>query len=262
MPVDSPTHFASDTQQLGDSPVSPGILSRNSVFGGYPGVDCSVTQHFDSNSEQYKTKIAVLRIYRAFDLPPLRVRQSLYEAFFERCWTWMPVVDCDILQDSSKAPSILLQQAMLLAGSRVQKIPKEYGSPEDFYQRTKALLDTQYEPDVLSALAALCMIQWYNPAAPTDISAHSSKFWVTYAVGLAQQLGLHRRSEKPVEREGLRRRIWWCLYVSYQNHYSCSFKIRPTIVNIGAEMLLFRPRIAWSQQVTADPGLSVTRTVP
>jgi hypothetical protein len=215
---DTPTAWASDDQRPCESPTSPGILSRSTVFGDYPGVDCSTAHTVESGSELSKIQMSVLRLYGAFELPSAPVRRSLCEAFFERCWTWMPVVDFDVLQESpSRPPSILIQQAMLLAGSQMRKGTTEYTSREDFYQRTKALLDIGFEKDVLLTLATLCMVQWWNPAAPTDISTNTSRFWVTYGIGLAQQLGLHRKAERPVEREGLRRRIWWTLYVSCNN---------------------------------------------
>jgi hypothetical protein len=211
---DSPV--PSDQQHANESATSPGILSRNSIFGNHPGVDKPTANIVESESELAKIKMGVLRLYGAFNLPPAPVRQSLCEAFFEKCWTWMPVVDFDVLQESPlKSPSILIQQAILLAGSQMSKGSMDYKSREEFYQRTKALLDTGFEKDVLLTLATLCMIQWWNPVAPTRISTNTSRFWVTYGIGLAQQLGLNREPESPVERKGLRRRIWWTLYVSY-----------------------------------------------
>jgi hypothetical protein len=212
-----------DNQRCCESPSSPGILSRNSVFGDYPGVDCPETSSRSSGSKQFKITMSVLRLYHAFDLPTPPVRQSLCEAFFENCWTWMPVVDLDVLHEyPSKQPSILIQQAMLLAGSRTRKVVSEDAAPEDFYLKTKALLDTKFEKDLLLTLAALCMVQWWNPAAPTNVSIHTSRFWVTYGIGLAQQLGLHHKPDRRIERDGLRRRIWWTLYVCRRTKAFCS----------------------------------------
>jgi Fungal specific transcription factor domain len=125
------------------------------------------------------------------------------------------VVDPDVLAAApSKSPSLLLLQALFLAGSQMRKGTSYYASSEDYYTRTKALLDTAAERSPVVALAALCIIQWWNPSAPTDISTNTSRFWVTYGIGLAQQVGLHRKSKNPGNDEGLRRRIWWTLYVS------------------------------------------------
>jgi hypothetical protein len=35
----------------------------------------------------------------------------------------------------------------------------------------------------LNILAALCLVQWYTPSAPKDISTDVPRFWNTYAVG-------------------------------------------------------------------------------
>src|ERR1700709_1097464 len=66
---DTPTEWASDDQRPCESPTSPGILSRSSVFGDYPGVDCSTAHSIESGSELFKTQMSVLRLYGAFDLP-------------------------------------------------------------------------------------------------------------------------------------------------------------------------------------------------
>jgi len=40
-----------------------------------------------------ETKWKVLELYGAIEFPPVLVCQSLIEAYFGHCWTWMPVVD-------------------------------------------------------------------------------------------------------------------------------------------------------------------------
>jgi hypothetical protein len=217
MSADVSTVSLPDGQWPHDDPRTPSILSRSAILADYPGIDHSNNASISYESALSETTVKVLHMYRAFDLPPIPVRQSLTEAFFEKCWTWMPVVELENLHSyPAKPSSILLQQAIFLAGSQMRRGSSEYASSADYYQRTKALLDVGFEKDVLVTLAAICIIQWWNPAAPTNVSTNTSRFWVTYGIGLAQQLGLHRKTDKPSEQEGLRRRIWWTLYVSHQ----------------------------------------------
>lgn len=83
-----------------------------------------------------ETKWKVLELYRAVEFPPVLVCQSLIEAYFDHCWTWMPVMDPSVRDTASttflinptsrKPRSLLLMNAMILAGSRMRKGTKQY----------------------------------------------------------------------------------------------------------------------------------------
>lgn len=193
---------------------SQSFVNRTAILPDcVPGLDASPT---DSTSGPPGNNLSpvdmqVLKLRKAFDLPPLSLRQSLVEAFFERCWTWMPVVDPDTFHQGQ--PSFLLLQAVCLAGSQMRLSSSNFATSAEYLSRAKALLDTNYEKDPLKVLAALCMVQWWNGTAPNIVSTTTSRFWVTYAISVAQQLGLHRKPKPGLKDVGLRKRIWWTIYV-------------------------------------------------
>jgi hypothetical protein len=158
-----------------------------------------------------EVELKVLELYHAFDLPPYSVRQSLVDAFLDHCWTWMPVIDRDASMLESQ--SYLLQQALFLAGSQMRINGARFASPVDYLRRFKALLDTNYEKDPITLVAALCIIQWWNPSGPNVVSTMNSRFWTYYAVNIAQQIGLHRKAPEGTPLIQLRKRLWWTLYV-------------------------------------------------
>ena len=193
------------------------FLSRSATIGEeFANVDHS---HNDRRSQSYHTPaldLEILRISGAFDLPRFALRQSLLEAFCEKCYTWSPVTD---LLEPSGVPqsgqvSLLVLQALLLAGSAVRPgvCPKE--DVDLYYGRARTLITSRYERNPLNIVAALCLLQWHSPTAPTHISTDTPRFWTTYGVGLAQQMGLHHQPAKDDPMYKLRRRIWWTLYVS------------------------------------------------
>jgi hypothetical protein len=108
------------------------------------GPDFSINERLAQNYVVKPTKYAaldnmVLEQQQAFELPPRLIRNSLIDSFYKNCSTWMPVVDPVELEETPEwKPSILLRQAVFLAGSRMCFSPLEYTSCEDLYRRTKA----------------------------------------------------------------------------------------------------------------------------
>jgi hypothetical protein len=134
------------------------------------------------------------------------------DAFWAKCYPWTPVVERSWLDDPNpNNVSLLLQHAMLLAGSRVSAPLPNYPS-EDFYKRARVLFWMGAEENPTITLAAACLLHWWNPEGPEQVSLDTSSFWLRICVGLAFQLGLHR---EPTGKQdaGLRRRIWWSLVV-------------------------------------------------
>jgi hypothetical protein len=108
------------------------------------GPDFSINERLAQNYVVKPTKYAaldnmVLEQQQAFELLPRLIRNSLIDSFYKNCSTWMPVVDPVELEETPEwKPSILLRQAVFLAGSRMCFSPLEYTSCEDLYRRTKA----------------------------------------------------------------------------------------------------------------------------
>jgi hypothetical protein len=169
------------------------------------------------NAGQSETEVKTLQLYGSFDMPLRAARQSLIDIYMERCYPWTPILSIGDLDPArTQPPSLLLQQAVFLAASRVSAAPgvTAYASSEQFYQRAKALFWTGHEKNPLVAIAATIMLHWYNPDGPEHISYDTSTFWMQIAVGLARQVGLHREPRDPRTEEGMhRRRLWWSLVV-------------------------------------------------
>jgi hypothetical protein len=159
-----------------------------------------------------ETDIEILRIQRVIELPPRAIRESLMDAFWTRCYPWTPVVERSWITDRSPGQvSLLLQHAMLLAGSRVSTPLAKHPS-EDFYKKARVLFWMGAEEDPIITIAAACLLHWWNPQGPERISLDTSSFWLRVCIGLAYQVGLHREpTGKPDA--GLRKRIWWSLVV-------------------------------------------------
>ncbi|KAK5316814.1 hypothetical protein LTR93_009126 [Exophiala xenobiotica] len=213
------------------------FLSRSAILGeDFPELDHT---HPDRQAQEFKVSEAdlkVLQIHGVFDLPRLAVRQCLFEAVMEFCWTWMPVLDVDGISSerdsavSTKATSILLLQSLMLAGSYMTG-GKHTSTPlPSHYRRVKAIVDSGVERNPFKLLAAACLMQWCAPSAPKDISMDTPRFWNMYAISLAQQMGLHRKDLRPGKNEGLKKRIWWTLYA--RDSLSASAHGRPRLINI------------------------------
>jgi hypothetical protein len=214
-------------------------LSRSAILGDdFPGLDHS---HANGTTQEHSltpSDLEVLKIYDAFHLPDLPIRQSLLEAFVEYAWTWMPVLDLSVLgrTGAAEGSSLLLLQAVLLVGMLMR--PEVFDNKMVFeqYKRVKALINTGYERNPINILAALCLVQWYTSTAPNDLSTDTPRFWANYAAGLAQQIGLHRPSLSHQEDFRLRRRIWWTLCT--RDNLMASAHGRPRMLNPADSTIL------------------------
>jgi hypothetical protein len=160
--------------------------------------------------------LQMLREQGAFELPPLSVQNELMKSFNKYCAPWTPVVDPKWL-DQSAPPSMLLLQSIFLAGSRVSKAHLEYGSSEVFYRRAKLLFFFGGRNNSLISIVAACLLHWYNPVGPEDVSTDTSGFWIRTAGAMAFQIGLHKEPPPNAKDRGLRRRLWWSLVVRIQH---------------------------------------------
>lgn len=165
-----------------------------------------------TNPKASATDLQMLRDQNAFELPPESVQRELMSSFNTHCAPWTPVVDPKWIDDSP--PSMLLLQAIFLAGSRVSKAHLDYGSSEVFYRRAKLLFFFGGCDNPLVSIVAACLLHWYNPVGPEDVSTDTSGFWIRTAGAMAFQIGLHKEPLSNSRDRGLRRRLWWSLVVS------------------------------------------------
>ncbi|KAK5238600.1 hypothetical protein LTR47_000343 [Exophiala xenobiotica] len=170
-----------------------------------------MTQPEERSSGLSLADIQILKLQKAFDLPPRSVGASLIDSFFKYCSPWTPIVDESLVEDiQSNGSSPLLLNAIFLAGSRVSSNSLVAATAEDFYRKAKLLFMLGHERDILRSIMAVTLLQWFNPLGPEHISTSASGFWVRIAAGLAYQIGLHKEPNGQQDR-GLRRRMWWTL---------------------------------------------------
>lgn len=169
-------------------------------------------------------EIDILHQRGAFLLPPRGLCDELVEAYFNWVAPIVPVINRNRFmrqyRDSKNPPSLLLLQAILLAGSRVCTNPQlmdANGSTTPaaltFYKRAKALYDANYEDDRVTIVQALVLMGWYWEG-PEDVTKNVF-YWSRVATIVAQGSGMHRSVEgsqlcKADKR--LWKRIWWTLF--------------------------------------------------
>ncbi|KAK2747399.1 hypothetical protein FQN55_005148 [Onygenales sp. PD_40] len=210
--------FASrhDSQSYDASPGTSTFLGRSEYLGGAVPINEDQAKSYPAVATESLSEedIRILHLQHAFDLPPRAVREGLIDAFMRRCAPWMPIVERSWLAERhGNQPSILLLQAVFLAGSRVSSSSavSAYATSNEFYRRAKALFWSGYEKNTITVITAVCILHWYNPEGPEHVSINTSGFWNRIGVGLAYQIGLHK--EPPPGRDAaLRRRLWWTLF--------------------------------------------------
>ncbi|KAH8659064.1 fungal-specific transcription factor domain-containing protein [Tricladium varicosporioides] len=175
-------------------------------------------------TELDNVEIDILHQRGAFLLPPRGLCDELVEAYFTWVAPIVPVINRNRFmrqyRDSKNPPSLLLLQAILLAGSRVCTNPQlmdANGSTTPaaltFYKRAKALYDANYEDDRVTIVQALVLMGWYWEG-PEDVTKNVF-YWSRVATIVAQGSGMHRSVEGSQLNKADKRlwkRIWWTLF--------------------------------------------------
>lgn len=176
------------------------------------------------SSKMNQVELDILHRRGALSLPPKELCDELVEAYFKWVAPIVPIINRTTFlrryRDPTNPPSILLMQAVLLAGSRVCDTPlllDSNGSPISaatlLYQRVKALYDADYEEDRVAIVQALMLMGWYweDPGrVPKNVF-----YWNGLATAVAQGCGMHRSTKNSrlgVSDQRLWTRIWWTLY--------------------------------------------------
>lgn len=175
-------------------------------------------------TELDNVEIEILHQRGAFLLPPRALCDELVESYFKWIAPIVPVISRNRFmrqyKDPKNPPSLLLLQAVLLAGSRVCSNPQLMdvnGSTTPaaltFYKRAKALYDANYEDDRVTIVQALVLMGWYWEG-PEDVTKNVF-YWSRVATIVAQGSGMHRSVEtSQLSRADKRlwKRIWWSLF--------------------------------------------------
>ncbi|KAB5577852.1 fungal-specific transcription factor domain-containing protein [Coniochaeta sp. 2T2.1] len=169
-------------------------------------------------------EIDILHQRGAFLLPPRQLCDELIDAYFKWVHPIVPVINQTRFmrqyKDPKNPPSLLLLQAILLAGSRVCTNPQlmdANGSTTPaaltFYKRAKALYDANYEDDRVTIVQSLLLMGWYWEG-PEDVTKNVF-YWSRVATIVAQGSGMHRSvesSQLSAADKRLWKRIWWTLF--------------------------------------------------
>lgn len=169
-------------------------------------------------------EIDILHKRGAFLLPPRSLCDELIDAYFKWVHPIVPIINRTRFmrqyRDSKNPPSLLLLQAVLLAGTRVcdnSQLMDSNGSTTPaaltFYKRAKALYDANYEDDRVTIVQSLLLMGWYWEG-PEDVTKNVF-YWSRVATIVAQGSGMHRSVEQSqLNRSDKRlwKRIWWTLF--------------------------------------------------
>ncbi|KAL7785956.1 fungal-specific transcription factor domain-containing protein [Trichoderma ceciliae] len=175
-------------------------------------------------TELDNVEIDILHQRGAFLLPPRSLCDELIDAYFVWVHPIVPVINRTRFmrqyRDPKNPPSLLLLQAVLLAGSRVcqnAQLMDANGSTTPaaltFYKRAKALYDANYEDDRVTIVQSLLLMGWYWEG-PEDVTKNVF-YWSRVATIVAQGSGMHRsveRSQLSRSDKRLWKRIWWTLF--------------------------------------------------
>lgn len=175
-------------------------------------------------TELDNVEIDILHQRGAFLLPPRSLCDELIDSYFKWIHPIVPVINRTRFMrqygDPKNPPSLLLLQAILLAGSRVCNNPQlmdANGSTTPaaltFYKRAKALYDASYEDDRMTIVQSLLLMGWYWEG-PEDVTKNVF-YWSRVATIVAQGSGMHRSVEgSQLSRADKRlwKRIWWTLF--------------------------------------------------
>lgn len=167
----------------------------------------------------------ILRERGAFLLPPRELCDELVEDYFNWIAPVVPVINRTRFmrqyRDPNDPPSLLLLQAILLAGSHVCKNPQLMDATGStipaaltFYSRTKALYESNYEDDRVTIVQALTLMAWHWDSSVEDVTKNVF-YWSRVAIIVAQGSGMHRSVEKSQlcrQDKRLWKRIWWTLF--------------------------------------------------
>jgi hypothetical protein len=175
-------------------------------------------------TELDNVEIEILHQRGAFLLPPRALCDELIESYFKWVHPIVPVINrtrfMKQYRDPKNPPSLLLLQAVLLAGSRVcnnSQLMDANGSTNPaaltFYKRAKALYDANYEDDRVTIVQSLLLMGWYWEG-PEDVTKNVF-YWTRVATIVAQGSGMHRsveQSQLTKSDKRLWKRIWWTLF--------------------------------------------------
>ncbi|KAM5472227.1 hypothetical protein MferCBS49748_001676, partial [Microsporum ferrugineum] len=175
----------------------------------------------------------------AFVLPEPALADELVDAYFKHVNPGFPILAEDIFmaqykgRDSSDAPSLLVLQAVLLAGAHVSRPrPMRDTLKAAFFRRAKLLFEARVERNRDIMVQAALLLTWYSDPVDDDVAANAH-YWVGVAARIATGLGMHRNSGSSMivpHDKRMWRRAWWIL-VQFDVMVSLQYG-RPQAINL------------------------------
>ncbi|EFQ99901.1 acetamidase regulatory protein [Nannizzia gypsea CBS 118893] len=175
----------------------------------------------------------------AFVLPEPALADELVDAYFKHVNPGFPILAEDIFmaqykgRDSSDAPSLLILQAVLLAGAHVSRPrPMRDTLKAAFFRRAKLLFEARVERNRDIMVQAALLLTWYSDPVDDDVAANAH-YWVGVAARIATGLGMHRNSGSSIfvpHDKRMWRRAWWIL-VQFDVMVSLQYG-RPQAINL------------------------------
>ncbi|EMC93932.1 hypothetical protein BAUCODRAFT_124682 [Baudoinia panamericana UAMH 10762] len=174
----------------------------------------------------------------ALQLPEKTLVDRLLEMYFGHVNAYFPVVDERRFmaqydaKDPQNPPSLVLLQAMLVAGAHVFYVGDERQAIKaTFFRRAKMLVDARFERNRDIVVQACLLLTWHTDGVE-DVAANAW-LWVHMAATIALGLGMHRDAEpsRLVEHnKRMWRRVFWLLYT-----YDISLSLqhgRPQVIRL------------------------------
>lgn len=154
----------------------------------------------------------------SFQITPV-LQESYLDTYFEYCYTWCPVLDRKTMQMSLEfSNSQLLLEALAVLGSQLSPPLIRHLKPKQHFQRFRKYFYDNIETHPFVRICAVMLLYWWSSGPPNVVSIDTNWWWMGTSIRLAQEVGLHREQNTDVvpragETTGLRRRIWWTLFV-------------------------------------------------
>ncbi|KAK8169391.1 fungal-specific transcription factor domain-containing protein [Phyllosticta citrichinensis] len=235
--------YASVTRLLGRE-FGRGFAAGVYHFRDAPGIPRTITSGIPRTITS--TERQVLDHHGAFMLPSAPIADAFITAFFDRVFPTMPIMDRGTFLKnyygvggaaSARKLSLLLIQAVMLAGSVVYNHPDVQLLPDEvssrLHARARALINTNFEQDRLVLVQAHLLIGSFTGDSCDDTI---NNMWLSLgtAVRIAQGIGLHRDLGRAKASLAMRRqwkRIFWTLFI---HDTICSFEWgRPRAIHLA-----------------------------
>ncbi|KAI3571601.1 fungal-specific transcription factor domain-containing protein [Fusarium oxysporum f. sp. albedinis] len=216
-------------------PEGTNTITEALAMGDSPFIDPTFTQEFPplaqlDGPDMYKLShlaeddVAYLKSKNVFNLPPKEVQDELVNNYFLYIHPLLPMMrEKDFRDDyetNLSGTSLLLYRAMIfVATSYMSKKHLEMcgfnsisEAQDAHFTRAKLLYDFDAERNILPRLQATLLFSYWAPQlkqSPSRINIH----WLSLAIVMAKELGMHQDAGAELADKKLRRRIWWsCIF--------------------------------------------------